>query len=261
MEVPSHRACAFCRSQKVRCIMDEENEDACQRCIKADRTCVFTPIQKRRQRKRTDTRVAELEREMKAMQAMLKEKQKAVQSDASARKSTPPMKPPGMWYKEISAEAPRYETFDEAAAESERGQAVTQDVQSKRAGPYLWPNKQVDRPSSETKDVVDRGLISMATARQLFESYRNDLFPHYPMVYIPDSVSADDMRESKPMLFLAILAAAAGKQSPEVSAMLDKEVLHAYATKSLVHSEKSLELVQSLLLSSVWYHPQTNSAS
>jgi len=34
----------------------------CQRCEKMDRLCVFTAPQKRKQRKRTDTRVAELER-------------------------------------------------------------------------------------------------------------------------------------------------------------------------------------------------------
>ena len=241
--------------------MDEENSEACQRCVKANRDCVFTPLQKRRQRKRTDTRVAELEREMKAMRSMLKEKQQqATSSDGvvPARKSTPPMKAQGVWFEEHSMDAPRRGAFDEVGQSgSGKGQPGVggQDGQAKRAGPFLWPNKQVDRPLGDTKDVVDRGLISMATARQLFESYRNDLFPHYPMVYVPDSVSADDMRERKPMLFLAILAAAAGKQSPEVSAMLDKEVLHAYATKSLVHSEKSLELVQALLLSSVWYHP------
>ena len=240
--------------------MDDENEEACQRCVKAGRTCVFTPIQKRRQRKRTDTRVAELEREMKAMRSMLKDKQQAAQSDGPARKSTPQLKAPGVWFQEHSFEAPRREAFDEPAA-VESGQAqpaigqLQQDGQMRKAGPFLWPNKPVDRPPGDTKDVVDRGLISMATARQLYESYRKDLFPHYPMVYIPDSVTADEMRETKPMLFLAILAAAAGKESPEVSAMLDKEVLHAYATKSVVHSEKSLELVQALLLSSVWYHP------
>lgn len=255
MEVPSHRACAFCRSQKVRCIMDEGNEEVCQRCIKAGRTCVFTPIQKRRQRKRTDTRVAELEREMKAMQAMLKGKQQAAQSGAPGKNSTPPVEAMGLWYKELPEDPPRIGASDEQAAEGERIQSVGHAVQPKRAGPFLWPKKQLDTPPGETRDVVDRGLISMATARQLFDSYRRDLFPHYPVVYVPESVTADSMRTSKPMLFLAILAAAAGKQSPEMSAMLDKEVLHAYATKTLVQSEKSLELVQSLLLSSVWYHP------
>lgn len=254
MEVPSHRACAFCRSQKVRCIVDEENEEACQRCAKAGRTCVFTPIQKRKQRKRTDTRVAELEREMKAMRSMLKEKQQATQTDPPVRNEPPQAR--GLWFKEHSQHAPREDTFDEPPAQSGKVSSAGPDVQHwKPSGPLLWPNKMMDRPPEEKSDVIDRGVISMAAARQLFDSYRTELFPHYPMVYVPGSVTADEIRQAKPTLFLAILAAAAGKGSPEVSAVLDKEVLQTYAMKSLVHSEKSLELVQSLLLSSFWYHP------
>ena len=37
--------------------------------------------------------------------------------------------------------------------------------------------------------------------------------------------------------------------------MLDQEVLHAYATRIMVRSEKSLELIQALLISAAWYHP------
>ena len=105
------------------------------------------------------------------------------------------------------------------------------------------------------KDVIDRDIISMATARNLFETYRKELYPHYPMVPIPHSTSADDMRQTKPTLFLAIVSAAASKDHPDLSATLDKEVLHAYAAKTLVHSQKSLEMVQALLISAVWYHP------
>lgn len=95
----------------------------------------------------------------------------------------------------------------------------------------------------------------MATARQLFDTYREDLFPHYPMVAIPDSISAEEMRRTEPTLFLAVIAAAATKDHSELSAALDKEVLQAYATRSLMQSEKSLELVQALLISAVWYNP------
>lgn len=95
----------------------------------------------------------------------------------------------------------------------------------------------------------------MATARQLFETYKTDLFHHYPMVYVASDVTADAMRRTKPTLFLAIIAAASSKQNPELSAVLDKEVLQAYAFRSLVQSQKCLELVQALLISAVWYYP------
>ena len=259
MEVSSHRACAHCRSQKVRCIMDEENSDVCQRCARSGRPCVFTPLQKRKQRKRTDTRVAELEREMRAMRAMLRNKDQA-KGQQNPKNNPPQPLPAGLWYAENSAQAPR--RSDEGAVAGpvrpENGDSrlpLERPGQVQRDPPTLWPRRFADKPFNSGKDIVDSGMVSMATARQLFELYRKDLFPHYPMVVIPDSTSADELRQTKPALFLAIIAAAAGAESSELSARLDQEVLHMYATKSLIHSEKSIELVQALLVSAVWYHP------
>ena len=256
-EVPSHRACAHCRSQKVRCIIDEDGSESCQRCAKAGRPCVFTPLQKRKQRKRTDTRVAELEREMRAMRAALKGKEQT--RNPEPRVDRPQQKAPeGLWFAENSPNAPHITsdaapvvTYPSMSAEN-RGFVAGP---TQRNGPTGLAKRFVDRPLTDSKDVIDSGMISMATARRLFESYRKHLCPHYPVVPIPESTTADELRQIKPTLFLAIIAAAAGLESPELSAMLDQEVLHTYATKSLVHSEKSLEIVQALLVSAVWYHP------
>lgn len=253
METPSHRACAHCRSQKVRCIPDDGNPDICQRCARSGRPCVFTPLQKRKQRKRTDTRVAELEREMRVMRSMLKSKSNG--SKVSS-KEAPTTQPPGLWYQKNVADAPPLPAFTEHTSEK---QALTQHAddygQTQRSCPSPWPARLPDKPILNDRDVVDRGILSMTTARQLVDVYRNDLFPHYPMVALPISLSADEMRQTKPTLFLAVIAAAAGKENSDLSATLDHEVLQAYATRSLVQSEKSLELVQALLISAIWYHP------
>lgn len=61
-----NRACEACRVSKVRClVVPNSSSSQCQRCAKAGRNCVFAAPAKRRQRKRTDVRVAELERELK----------------------------------------------------------------------------------------------------------------------------------------------------------------------------------------------------
>lgn len=274
-ELPAHRACAHCRSQKVRCIPDETNPDICGRCAKAGRPCVFTPLQKRKQRKRTDTRVAELEREMRMMRTMLKQKQDEGRTSplAGGSAEAPGLQTGGMVTakgagdampsvepRAIRPEVPAEMRVDNiigtAMAEALLQQQQAGGAQQRRAdGSPLWPQRLPDRPPEKTPDVVDRGLLSMATARQLFETFKHDLFPHYPTMTIPDNVTADQMRKEKPVLFLALIAAAAGKENSDLSAVLDKEILEAYATRSLMHSEKSLELVQSLLISAVWYHP------
>jgi hypothetical protein len=66
-DVRSIRACDYCRSLKVRCIAGNASSGKCQRCAKSGRDCIMTAPQKRKQRKRTDTRVTELEKEVRAM--------------------------------------------------------------------------------------------------------------------------------------------------------------------------------------------------
>ncbi|EME88050.1 uncharacterized protein MYCFIDRAFT_27880, partial [Pseudocercospora fijiensis CIRAD86] len=264
-EIPSHRACASCRTQKVRCIPDESNPDLCQRCMRSGRPCVFTPLQRRKQRKRTDTRVAELEKEMRAMRSMLKQKEDGTSSSSS--ETTTSTQPAGLWFEDRNLEGSRPGGAGQRGSnEDDSANAATTSVVSDQndvanpdrlanSGPYLWPYRLPDGPKQDMKDVVDSGMLSMATARQLFETYKNELYPHYPVVYVAPSVTADDLRYTKPALFLSIIAAGSGKENEDLSAALDKEVLQAYATRSLVQSQKSLELVQALLISAVWYHP------
>ncbi|KAL8688967.1 MAG: hypothetical protein Q9218_005249 [Villophora microphyllina] len=63
------RACEACRGLKVRCEPDP-HKGTCRRCAKAGRTCVVTAPSRKRQKK-TDSRVAELEKKIDALTASL----------------------------------------------------------------------------------------------------------------------------------------------------------------------------------------------
>jgi len=65
------RACEACRGLKVRCDQDQNfPEQPCKRCAKAKRQCVITAPSRKRQKK-SDTRVAELEKKIDALTASL----------------------------------------------------------------------------------------------------------------------------------------------------------------------------------------------
>src|SRR5271156_2780528 len=65
------RACEACRQLKVRCEPDDNNPPgSCKRCAKAGRQCVITAPTRKRQKK-TDNRVAELEKKIDALTASL----------------------------------------------------------------------------------------------------------------------------------------------------------------------------------------------
>ncbi|KAK6539304.1 hypothetical protein TWF694_009537 [Orbilia ellipsospora] len=70
------RACESCRSLKVRCEPDTANpEGSCRRCAKARRECIFT-VPTRKRQKRTDSRVAELEKKIDKLTATLNAKRR-----------------------------------------------------------------------------------------------------------------------------------------------------------------------------------------
>jgi len=82
---------------------------------------------------------------------------------------------------------------------------------------------------SPDTDVVEREILTMEEADQLFQSYNNDLTQYYPTVVFPPEVSAADLRRTKPTLFLAVISAAAAKVDPHLYSILNTEVLSSYA--------------------------------
>ncbi|KAK6412753.1 hypothetical protein LTR95_017927, partial [Oleoguttula sp. CCFEE 5521] len=256
MEAASHLACVFCRSQKVRCLPDEANPDNCIRCSRSGRQCVHAPVQKRKQRKRTDTRVRELEEQMNAMRVLLKEKNEVGQAGGESSVTATSRVPTLARIAEVNPAGgdPMHGTAQSVY------EPILLDQRRPDAGiDSQWPTSMASRSEATVQDqrtdIIDRGIISMATARHLLLRYRTDLYPHFPVVYIPSCSSAEDLRTIKPTLFLAIMAAASGVDNADLATKLDREVLQEYARRTVVNSEKTVELVQSLMISAVWYQP------
>jgi Fungal specific transcription factor domain len=120
--------------------------------------------------------------------------------------------------------------------------------------PYHAPSG-TPTPYSPDSDVVDRGVISLEEATQLFHSYNNHLVQFFPTVQFPPEITIAEIRSTKPTLFLAAIAAASGKEGSHLYSILNTEVLSAYAHRTVIQGEKSLELVQALIITSVWYYP------
>lgn len=133
---------------------------------------------------------------------------------------------------------------------------------AKRSNKFPPPESRTLQPSylpahsaSQSPDVTQRGIISTDLATELFNTYITELVPHYPAVVFPIGVTAAEVRRTKPTLFLAIIAAASGKSDPSLYSTLNSEVVAAYAQQIVVGGQKSVELVQAMIVTSVWYYP------
>ncbi|KAF2216682.1 hypothetical protein CERZMDRAFT_29419, partial [Cercospora zeae-maydis SCOH1-5] len=76
------RACEACRGLKVRCDQDPNHPELpCRRCAKASRQCIITAPSRKRQKK-ADSRVAELEKKLDHLTAVLQQQQQQQQGSA-----------------------------------------------------------------------------------------------------------------------------------------------------------------------------------
>lgn len=118
----------------------------------------------------------------------------------------------------------------------------------------VWEqNTEVPEAISIVPDVIDRGILSMAKATELYQNYLVALLPQYPAV--PLSCTVAELRSKRPILFLAVLAASSGASDPSLNNRLNQEIQRVYATKVSIQGLKSLELVQALLVSILWTYP------
>lgn len=252
---PLNRACEACRISKVRCLVNPDaNSAQCQRCAKAGRTCVFAPPAKRRQRKRTDVRVTELEKEIQQMRSLLKTSTKSP-NDTSDHGS--------------DDESDQQEASAELNTPS-NAQSHSSATTTALTGPNAWPAASVVKPATarpagnnETtdllgpveEDIIDRGVISEDMARELMSIWRNELAGACPGITIPKHWTVFELRENKPALFHAVMAAAAHSKGSALSDKLHEETVYLYARSAFIRGEKSVQAIQALLVTVAYYSP------
>ncbi|KAG7292679.1 hypothetical protein NEMBOFW57_002716 [Staphylotrichum longicolle] len=276
------RACESCRGLKVRCDPDPADpEGPCKRCVKAKRPCVVTQPTRKRQKK-TDSRVAELEKKIDALTASLQatrrvqqqHQQQQRQEEAAVRYPPPPpqvvapapvsapaplLPPPQPVSSSVGLQLPLPAGM--AAAGQKRKFEERRDS-GEDAGSGLGSRDAASGSSSVTPqpageagkeqvqaDVVDRGILTMALAHELLMRYVNQMCPHLPGVILPPGLTVAELRASKPILFLSVMAAASSEM-PNLQRVLTKEMMLMFADRII-----SLELVQALQVSVIWYWP------
>ena len=105
-------------------------------------------------------------------------------------------------------------------------------------------NKQVEEAVDET------------TANRIFDRYVEEMTVHMPAVVFPPRTTACDVRSSKPIVFLAILVAASVGMAPlNLQHYLTRLLLRSLADFIIRMGEKSMDLIQALLIATIWYRP------
>jgi hypothetical protein len=93
----------------------------------------------------------------------------------------------------------------------------------------------------------------MQHAARLFDRYISDLSPQRPVVVFQPGTRAAQVRTDTPALFLAVLVAASETMDMALCTKLNDMLLQTYAERIVVRGERSLELIQAILVSTNWY--------
>lgn len=110
-------------------------------------------------------------------------------------------------------------------------------------------------PNKVTEDVIDRGIITLDDAEQLVAFFIHEQSNTFPMVMFSPNTTAAHLRHTKPVLFLSVITAAAISLDSGLAAVLNREMIHLYADRFFIEGEKSLEMVQALVLMIIYYLP------
>lgn len=264
---PLNKACEPCRASKLRCLIDPSSGDGrCKRCVATRRNCVFNAPQVRQRRApRTDHRVAELERQLRALRMKLESQQNGQFTDVppygsdagiDATSSTPGFKfetplTPGSWSgqkskNQATSEAPGID-FNSTAVDSLRAASVEQSSAATLDGSEL--------SGSTSNDVIARKVITWEQAEELFNLFTSSFSPQYPFVTLPPHIRLQEVREQRPATFLSILAATSSTSTPELNRQLNKELLTMFALRMMLEGDRTLDLVQAMVIMTVWYSP------
>lgn len=99
-------------------------------------------------------------------------------------------------------------------------------------------------------------LISPETASTIFDRYVTQLAPHLPAVVFPAGTTAEQIWREKPILYVCILSCAShGIVHPDIGRDLTREAVGAIADCVVRNGAKSLELIQAMQVTALWYKP------
>lgn len=85
----------------------------------------------------------------------------------------------------------------------------------------------------------------------LLLEFRTSMARQFPFVVIPPNATSESLRTERPILWKAILTAASCLKPSRQEAM-GQELIEEFSTRLLLNGEKSLDLLQALLIHIAW---------
>lgn len=123
-------------------------------------------------------------------------------------------------------------------------------IHEKGAAGLVNNNTQVDSPLN-SKTLQPPFGLSWSQATLALTTFRRDHTLHFPFVTVEEDSAAEDLYKEKPFLFRAIMLVASPLPRSRVVKM-KRNTLAYLGYRMLVEEEKTLDLLQGLLVVAAW---------
>lgn len=109
---------------------------------------------------------------------------------------------------------------------------------------FLFPN------FDPFNDVISKGVIAFEHAEQSLQLFKSKA-SQFPFVVTPPKMTLDALRRDRPFLLLSILTVTESSNE-KLQLQLELELRETLSKKVIVHGEKSLDLLQGVLVYLTW---------
>ncbi|KAH8168839.1 Zn(2)-C6 fungal-type DNA-binding domain protein [Sarocladium implicatum] len=248
------KACEPCRANKLRCRPSLQQSGVCQRCLDSRKECVSRAAPRIRRARQSEPRVGV----------------PSAACPASSVSASAPnvLSPQGTFSIDLPIvdDAEDESTLDVLSSIHETH--VDSFLPSEDEDPFMpgqEPGSRSDsvpavltpcssqKSSTSSSQLLNRQpQFDLASAQSLLDSFKS-LVSHFPCVSIPKDATVQSLASTRPFLLLAILASAAGSKTLQGHRLYDAEFRKVLGLKYVAGGERTLELLQGLLVYCSWY--------
>lgn len=216
---PYGQACEACARSRCKCML-RSGQQACERCHRLNKEC--RPINKKR--KRAEGRSAS----------------KASVGDGVAGKTA-----------QLERRLNELEASLKQPATGQ-GLVLLPHVVNPREAASFTSEYAADEPGVEQSDLQRRAQISMTEAEARLATFRTTYLQWAPFVYLPAEETSATLLQTRPILWLSIMVTCATDESDV--RRLDNLFRKTIAERMILQSQKSIDLLQGILVFLTWYH-------
>ncbi|KAK9328779.1 hypothetical protein V1520DRAFT_345197 [Lipomyces starkeyi] len=253
MEKSHVRACTNCVRAKAKCFktISVDDEGKCERCHRMKKICQPSPpVRRPRTLKRPSAHeTSKLEEKLDGLVTLLKSATQGapgILNTTLVNSSLEGLQPASHETSSISAAISRdYQAHNRP---SPNGSGPHESIYTPTTSTF---SKSTPLNSLNAQPVLHPGLEPSPEDAELYlNRFRNDFVKHFPFVIISPSVTAHELRQERPILWISIMTVASSHSTQQIS--LSNEVRGILAREAFVQGTRNMDLLLAILVYATW---------